>query len=130
MAFSDRLKELMVQNGYKQASLADKLGVSQQTISRWVNGRFQPDIDQLIMLGKIFNVSVDDLLGSTSKDVPIKKQPTVDDDELRARAIERVQSLPDPALTRVLDFLEGLEAGQVIASAGGAGDDQAGQSSE
>lgn len=130
MTFSDRLKELMKQYDYKQVPLAEKLGVSQQTISRWVNGKFQPDIDQLLMLGKLFNVTVDDLLGQSDDSIRNTKQPTVDDDGLRAWAIERVSGLSDPALERVRDFLTGLEAGQEIGAAPAADRDPDAGSSE
>ena len=118
MAFSDRLHMLMKQRDIKQTTLADQLRVSQQTISRWVTGRFQPDIDQLIALAQFFDVSVDYLL-----DHDTKKAPTVDDDGLRACAINRVSGLSDPALARVLDFLSGLEAGQGIGAAPAAAPD-------
>ena len=43
-----------------------------------------------------------------------KKEPTVSDDGLRVYVVSRIQSLSDPALERVRDFLSGLEAGQAI----------------
>ena len=117
MTFSDRLRLLMQQHEYKQSELADIISVSQQTISRWVTGKFQPDIGQLIALSKVFDVSVDYLLGRSNMPTPLKEQPTVEDDGLLAKTISRVQSLSDPALQRVQDFLDGLEAGQALYSA-------------
>lgn len=49
--------------GLTQNELADLLGVSQQTISKYENGTREPDIDTLINLSRIFNVSIDYLLG-------------------------------------------------------------------
>lgn len=69
MPFPDRLKTLYLSNGYSQTQLADLIGVSQQTISRWVTGKFQPDIDQLIACAKLFNVSVDYLVGISDNPV-------------------------------------------------------------
>jgi transcriptional regulator with XRE-family HTH domain len=49
--------------GLKQNELADLIGVSQQTISKYENGTREPDITNLINLSRIFDVSIDYLLG-------------------------------------------------------------------
>ncbi len=120
----NRLREIREKTDMSQFDVADAIGISRSTYANYECDRRQASYETLLRLAELFHVSVDYIL---CRD---EGQPIVKDDELRARAIERVQSLPDPALTRVLDFLEGLEAGREIASAGGAGDDQAGQSSE
>lgn len=129
MTFSDRLRDLMKRNDYTQAYLADRLNTSQQTISRWVNGKFQPDLNQLVELSVVFNVSVDYLLGKTSQDIHKTQPPVISDDELRAWAVQRVSTLSDPALVRVKDFLTGLEAGQDIRKAQAAAPDPDDESS-
>lgn len=48
-----------------QAELAEKLGVSQQTISKYERGTREPDNETLVKLAGIFNCSVDYLLGKT-----------------------------------------------------------------
>ena len=121
-----RLRELRERFGYTQDYVAEAINISRITYVRYENDMRNVRGPELLALAELYHVSVDYILGSENGD---EKQPT-DEDGLRNKAIERVQSLPDPALTRVLDFLEGLEAGREIASAGGAGDDQAGQSSE
>ena len=47
-----------------QDELAEKLGVSRQSISLWETGQTQPTIDNIIALAKIFNISADTLLGN------------------------------------------------------------------
>ena len=59
----NRLAELRKQHGLSQEDLADKLGVSRQAISKWERGEASPDTDNLIELAKIYNISLDDLLG-------------------------------------------------------------------
>ncbi len=49
--------------GWTQVQLAQKLGVTKQTVSNWENDNIQPSIDMLIKLSKIFNVTTDYLLG-------------------------------------------------------------------
>ena len=101
-----------------QKSAAISIGVKAPSMSAWENGTAKPTIENLIMMASLYGVSVDYLLGVEPADgQDNQKEPTVSDDELRAGIISRVQSLPDPALLRVGDFLAGLEAGQAIGSA-------------
>ena len=58
-----KIAELRKRNGMTQQELGDALSVSFKTISKWENGTCLPDIHTLPMLSKIFNVSVDALLG-------------------------------------------------------------------
>lgn len=49
--------------GLTQNALAEQLGVSQQTISKYENGSREPDLENLIRMAKIFHVTTDYLLG-------------------------------------------------------------------
>lgn len=62
---SKTIYELRVSFGWTQVQLAQKLGVTKQTVSNWENDNIQPSIDMLVKLSKIFNVSTDYLLGLT-----------------------------------------------------------------
>ncbi|MCR4561868.1 MAG: helix-turn-helix domain-containing protein [Bacilli bacterium] len=57
-----RLRELRNKSGLTQNEIANKLGVSGQTILNWENGIYEPKINQLIQLADLFNVSVDYLI--------------------------------------------------------------------
>lgn len=50
--------------GLTQVELAERLNVSQSTITSWENGTRRPDLDLLPVIAKIFGVSVDVLIGS------------------------------------------------------------------
>ena len=62
---SKRIYELRISFNWTQVQLAQKLGVTKQTVSNWENDNIQPSIDMLVKLSKIFNVSTDYLLGLT-----------------------------------------------------------------
>ncbi len=62
-----RLRELRKNNSLTQKELGKKMGVSAQTILNWENGVYQPNIDELINLADIFNVSLDYLVGRERK---------------------------------------------------------------
>lgn len=63
----ERIYSLRIKNNMSQGNLADKLGVSRQTVSKWENGICMPDTEKLIQLSEIFNVSTDYILKGEDK---------------------------------------------------------------
>ncbi len=61
--FGENVKRLRKEKELTQETLADFLGVSFQTISKWERGETYPDITTLPVIASFFNVTVDDLLG-------------------------------------------------------------------
>jgi len=59
---ANRLAELRKKAGLSQEELADKLGLSRQAVSKWERAESSPDTDNLILLAKLYNVSLDELL--------------------------------------------------------------------
>lgn len=62
MYISENLQYLRKSKGITQEELADKLGISRQSVSKWENGETYPETDKLLLLCDIFNVSLDELL--------------------------------------------------------------------
>ena len=58
-----KIAELRKDKGISQQDLADVLGVSFQSVSKWETGTTMPDITLLPGIAEYFNVSVDELLG-------------------------------------------------------------------
>lgn len=73
------LAKLRKDAGMSQFELAERLGVSQQTISKYEKGTRQPDNATLLKLSEIFNCSVDYLLGRTDNPSPRDETSTVSD---------------------------------------------------
>lgn len=69
MRFDENLRILRKEKDYSQEYLAEKLGVTRQTISKWENGTAMPDLKKLIELADFFEVSMDDLLGLDYKTI-------------------------------------------------------------
>ncbi len=64
---SDQIRKYRKEKGLLQDELAEKLGVSRQSISLWENGQTQPTIENILALARIFNVSTDAILGNTEE---------------------------------------------------------------
>lgn len=64
---ANRLFELRIERGYSKQKLADMLGLSCQEISAWERTPVSPDADNLILLSRLYEVTIEELLG-TSKD--------------------------------------------------------------
>ena len=62
MEIGGRIRELRATHGMSQDDLAARVYVSRQTISSWENGKTYPDVQSLLLLSEIFDVSVDSLI--------------------------------------------------------------------
>lgn len=60
---SEQIYTLRKRMGLTQEVVAEKLGVTPQSISRWENGQSRPDVDMLPKIAAFFDVSVDALFG-------------------------------------------------------------------
>ena len=83
MILADKIIQLRKRAGWSQEELAAQLGVTRQSISKWEGAQSIPDMDKLLKLSRLFDVSTDYLLK----------------DELEE--CEPVASAPEPALKRV-----------------------------
>lgn len=61
--FSQNLQKLRSEKNLSQEQLADKIGVSRQTISAWESGKASPELDKITTISKLFSVSIDELVG-------------------------------------------------------------------
>lgn len=117
MDFSQRIVTIRKQHKMTQEKVGELVNMSQRSVANWESGERCPSIPTLIELSEKFNVSIDYMLGCSDVPEKAKKQPAVQDDELLSKVISRLRGLPDSALSRVSDFLEGLEAGRQSAAA-------------
>lgn len=62
MILADKIIEERKKNGWTQEDLAQKLGVSRQSVSKWESAGAIPDLKKIIQLAYLFGVSTDYLL--------------------------------------------------------------------
>ena len=73
MNLGEKLLELRKQTGLSQEQLGEQIDVTRQTISNWELGETSPNPEQLKLLSKVFDVSIDELLDNERKDELISK---------------------------------------------------------
>ena len=77
MEVSTQIKKYRGELGISQEELAERVYVSRQTVSNWETGKTYPDIHSLLLLGTVFNVSLDQLIKG---DVEIMKKEVKETD--------------------------------------------------
>lgn len=68
MEFYDKFRILRTSSHMSQEMVASKLDVSRQTVSKWESGCSYPEIDKLIAISELFDVSIDYMLKSSEFD--------------------------------------------------------------
>ena len=88
-----RIKLLREKNGLSQKALAEKIGVSQQSINKYENHNIEPDIETLTRIAAFFDTSVDYIIGYSDIDHKLEQlQPCeLNKDELAV--IEKYRKL-------------------------------------
>lgn len=66
---ANRLVNLRKGNNLSQEALAEKLGISRQAVSKWERAEASPDTDNLILLSRLYGISLDELL-KTDEEIP------------------------------------------------------------
>lgn len=68
--FAENLIELRKLNNMSQEELAEKIGVSRQTLSKYETGESLPDIEKCMLMANVFGVTADDLINHNNKEIP------------------------------------------------------------
>lgn len=76
MNIGQKLKNTRLTAGLTQESVAEKIGVSRQTISNWENDKSYPDIVNVIALSNLYSISLDELLKEDLKMVKYLQEST------------------------------------------------------
>lgn len=96
----ERLQELRKDHGVSQAQLAELLGVSHYTISSYECNRSDPDDNSKIIIAKLFDVSVDYLIGLIDEPLSFNRNK---------RCIPLPQTLSKDEYNDICDYIRFLE---------------------
>ena len=71
MLLSEKIMSLRKRNGWSQEELAQQLGVSRQSVSKWESMASMPDIQKIMSMSELFGVSTDYLLKDELEELPV-----------------------------------------------------------
>lgn len=108
--YNERLKELRIESNMTQSELANKLGVTPATISKYEKGQIVVAADIIIKYSKVFNVTPDYILGSTNDKHEIVEDVELSDDDIAL--IELFHKLSYENKIEVKGYIKGLLSNQ------------------
>ena len=88
MILADKIIDLRKKNGWSQEDLAEKLGVSRQSISKWESAQSVPDMNRILAMSRLFGVSTDYLLKDEREPDQPDPFPAGTDEESDLRRVE------------------------------------------
>ncbi len=74
MSFASNIKAIRKENNLSQEQLAEKLGVSRQSVSKWESNQSYPEMDKILLICKLFNYDIGELMNENIKEVSETKQ--------------------------------------------------------
>lgn len=90
---NQRIRLLRQARNMSQVDLANRLGVTKQSVSNWENDNIQPSVEMLLKLSKVFSVSTDYLLG-------IESDEYLDVSDLPKEVIAHIRQIVDDLRAR------------------------------
>ncbi len=105
--FRERFKENRIRLDMSIEDISEILGVDQDTISRWETGMSLPDLDTVIKLSELFNVSIDYLLKDRKSDSDFSYYTVVKEEEKKYLSVYKLLSISTFILSilTILTFL-------------------------
>lgn len=73
-----RLREVREEKGFSQTEVAHHLNISRQAVSNWEKGKSSPDIDNIILLSKLYGMSLDDFLEVNAQNQTIENGESIE----------------------------------------------------
>lgn len=109
MKFGDNLRNLRKLKKLSQEELSERVGVSRQSVSKWENGEAYPEMNNILILCKIFNCKINDLLSGKIEDF------NSFDEEVKMNVVKFEKEKQDKmkTLTKILSLI-GKIAGIVV----------------
>lgn len=101
MNLADNLKKIRKDNNLSQEQLAEKLGVSRQSVSKWESGLSYPEMDKVLQICQLFNLNINELINEDIKEVNEMK-------EAQVRTNKYINSFFD-YITKVVDMFSSMK---------------------
>ena len=117
MDMGNKLASLRKQKGLSQLELAEAMNVSRQAVSMWESGATIPSIDNLVLLGRLYEVSVDEILGTA----PAKQDSEKAENRAEKKPLRRLLIAAALALAALIIAVSAYLLGRSLAGEPSAG---------
>ncbi|MFT3986000.1 MAG: helix-turn-helix transcriptional regulator [Lachnospiraceae bacterium] len=108
MDMAERLQDLRKKANYSQEQVSDMLGISRQAVSKWESGQGKPEIDNIIKLVEIYNVSADYILLGEKNAIQVEPKQKKELSHTARKTIGIIAIIASTAIITVL-FIIALE---------------------
>ncbi len=88
MILADKIMTLRKKKGWSQEELADKLGISRQSVSKWESSASIPELDKIVQMSSLFGVSTDYLLKEEIEETVVTQETDGQDISIRSISME------------------------------------------
>ena len=106
MDFSEKLLTLRKAKNLTQEELAEKLNVSRQSVSKWESGQAVPELDKIVAISTVFDVTTDYLLKSSEiDDLSVKTEMLEKQQEKMLAREKRQQKIRECVLYGIVIYL-------------------------
>ena len=107
----EKIKKLRSRDNITQEQLAEKLGVTNQAVSKWESGGGYPDIEYVVSIADYFKVTTDYLLGHSTDLIDDIDLPFVDDESILGKwlSVKWIRKMPDD-LSAFMNDLPAMQA--------------------
>lgn len=102
---ADRLIELRKKHGLSQEKLAEKIGVSRQSVSKWERGESVPETANVMALASLYGISMDELLGDGSAEKEVAENRTDSEKKKKRLRKKKAKDERTPVFPKAARFL-------------------------
>ena len=93
MKFNEKLVMLRKQQNLSQEQVSEKLGVARQTISKWELGETTPEMDKLIIISKLYDITLDELMKEDNEGKNVNDPNNINSQKLAGMTIKFLKGI-------------------------------------
>lgn len=96
MSFAQKLQKRRKEIGFSQEHLAFELNVSRQAVSKWESGQGYPEVEKLVQISELLDISLDELMKDRDTDAPLSVE--LEPQTVSEREFPELKTEPEPKL--------------------------------
>ena len=93
MKFNEKMIMLRKQHNLSQEKVAEKLKVARQTVSKWELGQTTPEMDKLIMISELYNITLDELVKEENQEKIVNDPNNTNSQKLAGMTIKILKGI-------------------------------------